>query len=141
MEKITTQQTTSAYPKTGSILALLGGIVITLSGVLLVLASAFILPSMNFPNLTVPPGMNASSIPALVSGIVGIMGVFGIISGAIVLVSAVMLLAKVGQRRTWGVVILVFSILSFIGLGGFIVGAVLGMVGSILTLRWKAPAQ
>jgi hypothetical protein len=136
-----TQQTTSAYPKTASILALAGGIVITLSGVLLMAVSAFILPNLNYSNLTTPPGLSSSSIPALVSGIVGVMGTFGLISGVIVLVSAVMLLANLGQRRTWGVLILVFSILSFIGLGGFIVGAILGMVGGILTLRWKAPTQ
>jgi hypothetical protein len=141
MANMLTQQTTSAYPKTASILALAGGIVITLSGVLLMAVSAFILPNLNYSNLTTPPGLSSSTIPALVSGIVGVMGTFGLISGVIVLVSAVMLLANLGQRRTWGVLILVFSILSFIGLGGFIVGAILGMVGGILTLRWKAPTQ
>jgi hypothetical protein len=35
------------------------------------------------------------------------------------------------------VLILVFSILSFIGLGGFVVGAILGIVGGVLALRWK----
>ena len=51
--------------------------------------------------------------------------------------SATMLLAKVGERRTWGILILVFSVLSFIGLGGLVVGALLGIVGGIMTLRWK----
>jgi len=43
------------------------------------------------------------------------------------------------QRQTWGIFILVFSILSFFGFGGFIVGAVLGIVGAIMILRWKPP--
>jgi hypothetical protein len=141
MTNMLTQQTTSVYPKTASILALAGGIVITLSGVLLMAVSAFILPHLDYSNLSVPQGLTSSSIPALVSGIVGVMGAFGLVSGAIVLASAVMLLANLGQRRTWGILILVFSILSFIGLGGFIIGAVLGMVGGIMTLRWKAPTQ
>jgi hypothetical protein len=141
MTNMLTQQTTSVYPKTASILALAGGIVITLSGVLLMAVSAFILPHLDYSNLSVPQGLTSSSIPALVSGIVGVMGTFGLVSGIIVLVSAVMLLANLGQRRTWGILILVFSILSFIGLGGFIIGAVLGMVGGIMTLRWKAPTQ
>jgi hypothetical protein len=34
---------------------------------------------------------------------------------------------------------LVFSILSFFGTGGFGVGAVLGIVGAVMTLRWKPP--
>ena len=71
------------------------------------------------------------------SGIVGVMGAFELVSGIIVLVSSVMLLSNLGQRRIWGVLILIFSILSFIGFGGFFAGAILGMVGGILTLRWK----
>jgi len=41
------------------------------------------------------------------------------------------------QQRTWGVLILVFSVLSFLGLGGFVVGAILGIVGGVFALRWK----
>jgi len=51
-----------------------------------------------------------------------------------------MLLANSGQPRTWSVLILVFSVLSFVGMGGFIVGAVLGIVGGALVLKWKPPA-
>lgn len=110
-----------------------------LSGVLFIAVSIFILPHLDYSKLSTPPNINPASIPALVSGIVGVMGTFGLVSGVVVLVSAVMLLARLGQPRTWGILILVFSILSFIGLGGFIVGAILGMVGGITTLRWKAP--
>lgn len=139
MEKNTTQQTTSAYPKAASILSLVGGILILLAGVLFIAVSIFVLPNINYSNyhMNVPQGLNPATIPALVSGIVGVMGAFELVSGVIILVSAVMLLANMGQRRIWGVLILVFSILSFIGFGGFIAGAVLGMVGGILTLRWK----
>jgi hypothetical protein len=141
MAKELAQQTTSAYPKTGSILALVGGILIMLTGVLLVLVSTFILPNLDFSNLTVPQGLTSASMPALISGVVGVMGTFGLASGVIVLASAVMLLAKVGQRNIWGILILIFSVLSFLGLGGFIIGAILGIVGGILTLRWKPPSQ
>ena len=136
-----TQKTTSGYPKTASILALVGGIVIILGGVLLTFVSSYILPYLDYTNLNTPPRLTPASIPAIVSGIVGVMGLFGLASGVIVLVSAVMLLANSGQRKTWGVLILVFSIMSFLGLGGFIVGAILGIVGGILTLRWKPPTQ
>jgi len=141
MAKILTQQTTTAYPKTASILALAGGTLILLGGVLFIAASVYILPNLNYSNLRTPQGLSSASLPILVSGIVGVMGIFGLVSGVIVLISAVMLLAKLGQRRTWGILILVFSILSFVGLGGFIAGSILGMVGGILTLRWKAPTQ
>jgi hypothetical protein len=132
-----TQNATSAYPKTASILALVGGIFIILGGALFIFVSAFVLPNMNFSNISVPNGLSSSAIPALVSGAVGVMGAFGLVTGAVVLVSAILLLANVGQRMTWGILILVFSVLSFMSLGGFVVGAILGIVGGILTLRWK----
>jgi hypothetical protein len=132
-----TQNTTPEYPKIPSILALIGGAIIVLSGVLFVAASAFILPNLSYANLQTPPNFPASSVPGLVSGIVGTMGAIGLVSGAIVLVSSAMLLSNSGQRRTWSILILVFSLISFMGLGGFIVGAVLGLVGGALVLRWK----
>jgi hypothetical protein len=136
----TVQEKASAYPKTASILALVGGIIIILGGIIFIAASVFILPNLSFANMTVPQGFTTASLHSLISGIVGVMGAFGLVCGAIVLVSATMILAKVGQRRTWGILILVFSVLSFIGLGGFIIGAILGIAGGILTLRWKPPA-
>ncbi len=136
-----TQNATSEYPRIASILALAGGIIITMSGVLFVAVSALILPNLNYSNLNTPPNLPASAVPGLVSGFVGLIGVFGLVTGAIVLVSSVMLLTNTGQRRTWSVLILVFSVLSFIGLGGFVVGAALGIVGGALVLRWKPPAQ
>jgi len=136
-----TQNTTPGYPRTASILALVGGIIITLSGVLFVAVSAFVLPNINYSNINTPPNLPASAIPGLVSGFVGLMGAFGLVTGAIVLVSSVMLLTNSGQRRTWSVLILVFSVLSFIGMGGFLVGAVLGIVGGALVLRWRPSAR
>jgi len=135
------QETKSGYPKTASILALAGGILIILGGTLLMAVSTFILPHLDYSNLTTPPRLNPGSIAGLVSGIVGTMGLFGLVSGIIVLVSAVILLTGPSQRRTWGVLILVFSVMSFLGFGGFVVGAILGIAGGILTLRWKPPAQ
>ncbi len=135
------QNTTSEYPRTASILALVGGIIITLSGVLFVAVSALVLPHLSYSNMNTPPNIPASALPGLVSGFVGLMGAFALVTGAIVLVSSVMLLTNAGQRRTWSVLILVFSVLSFIGLGGFLVGAVLGIVGGALVLKWKPPVQ
>ena len=132
-------QKAPAYPKTGSILALVGGIFMLLGGVIFLGVAAYVIPHLNLNNVTVPQGMDRASLPGLISGILSVMGVFGLVCGAIVLVSSSMILARVGERRTWGILILIFSILSFIGLGGFIVGAILGIIGGILTLRWKPP--
>jgi hypothetical protein len=136
-----TQNTTLEYPRTASIIALVGGIIITLGGVLFVAVSAFVLPNITYNNISIPQGLTASSIPGLVSGFVGLMGAFGLVSGIVVLVSAIMLLTRSGQPRTWSVLILVFSVVSFFGMGGFVVGAVLGIVGGALLLRWKPATQ
>jgi len=135
-----TSQSTGAYPKTAAILSLIGSIFMILGGVVFVGVAAFVLPHLNYGNMTLPQGFNRTALPGLISGVVGVMGGFGLVCGAVVLISATMLLAKVGQRRTWGILILIFSVLSFIGLGGFIIGAILGIAGGVLTLRWKPPA-
>jgi len=134
-----TQNTATGYPRAASILALAGGIIITLSGVLFLAVSALVLPNLNYGNINTPPSLPASSIPGIVSGFVGLMGAFGLVTGAIVLISSVMLLTNSGQRRTWSILVLVFSVLSFVGMGGFVVGAVLGIVGGALVLRWRPP--
>ena len=134
-----TSETAAPYPKTASILALIGGIFIIVGGVLFLGVAAYVVPHLDLSNIKVPQGMDRASLPGLISGVLTVMGAFGLVCGAIVLVSATMLLAKVGQRRTWGILILVFSVLSFIGLGGFIIGAILGIVGGVLILRWRPP--
>jgi hypothetical protein len=132
-----TQNIAPEYPRTASIIALAGGVIITLSGVLFVAVSVLVLPNIAYTNINVPQGLSPSAIPGLVSGFVGLMGIFGLVSGVIVLVSSVMLLTRPSQTRTWSVLILVFSVMSFIGMGGFVVGAVLGIVGGALVLKWK----
>jgi hypothetical protein len=141
MATVATKESTSAYPKTAAILALAGGIFIVLGGVLFIGVAAYVLPHLNYSNMTVPKGLDRASLPGLISGIVGTMGAFGLVCGAVVLVSATMLLARVGGRRTWGILILVFSVLSLVGLGGLLIGAILGITGGVLTLRWKPPAS
>jgi len=135
------QKSASAYPKTAAILALAGGIIIVLGGAIFIGVSAFVIPHLNLSNVTVPQGMDRASLPSLISGVLAVMGGFGLVCGAVVLVSATMLLAKVGARRTWGILILVFSVLSFVGLGGFVLGAILGITGGVLALRWKPPTS
>lgn len=141
-----TQNTAIEYPKTGSILALVGGVLIMLGGVLFLFVSQVIIPHVDFGNFTswgnyTTTHFNSTNISSIASGVVGTMGVFGLVCGILVLLSAILLLSNLGQPRTWGVVMLIFSVLSFLGLGGFVIGAILGIIGSVLTLRWKPPTQ
>jgi len=134
-----TQDTTSGYPNTASILALVGGILIVLCGMLLAAVGAFILPYIDYTHLRAPA--NITNLPGLVSGVVTMVGLFGLISGIIVLVSAVMLRAYPSQRRTWGVLMLVFSVLRFLGAGGYVLGPHLGIAGGTMTLTRKPRIQ
>jgi len=68
------------------------------------------------------------------------VGLFGLVSGLIVLGSGVMLRINPNQSMVFGLLILIFSVLSFFGSGGFVVGAILGIAGGIMTLRWRRPA-
>jgi hypothetical protein len=132
------QKTALEYPNLPSILALLGGGIILFVAILLLAVSVVILPHLNYTTVTPPQGYTGS-ISGLVSGVVGALASFGLVCGVIVLISAIALRLVPNHRQTWGVLILVFSILSFFGFGGAIAGAVLGIVGGIMILRWKPP--
>jgi hypothetical protein len=132
------QKSATEYPNVPSILALIGGALIVLVALILLTVSIVILPHLNYTNFTPPRGYTGNP-GNIASGFVGALSVFGLVCGIIVLSSAIMLRFMPSQRQTWGILMLVFSILSFFGFGGFIVGAVLGIVGAIMILRWKPP--
>jgi len=71
------------------------------------------------------------------------MGVLGVVFGIIVILSALMLDSRSKRHATWGILIIIFSALSAFGgmMGGFGVGAILGIIGGILAITWKPPAQ
>jgi Family of unknown function (DUF6114) len=91
------------------------------------------------------PGFNGTlpfqtAIPAFVSGITAFVGGVGLVSGIVVTLSGAMLRSNANQRTLWGALVVIFSCLSFFGFGGFIIGAILGIVGGIMALTWKPRA-
>jgi hypothetical protein len=58
----------------------------------------------------------------------------GIISGVMILISSIMMYRSPSRSATWGAVLLVASITSFIAMGGFFVGALLGFVTGLLAI-------
>lgn len=72
----------------------------------------------------------------------GMMGFLGLIFGAIVIISALMLNSKPQEHTTWGTLILVFSVVSIFGsAGGFGIGLILGIIGGVLAITWKPPEK
>jgi|SRR5215218_8669903 uncharacterized membrane protein YhaH (DUF805 family) len=65
----------------------------------------------------------------------GILSV-GIVSGILVLIGALMMYYKRSeQAKTWGIVVLIFSIVALIGGGGgFLIGTILGIIGGALAI-------
>ena len=61
----------------------------------------------------------------------------GLASGIIVIVGAVMINARPTEHFAWGVIILIFSVISFLGMGGFVVGAILGIIGGAFAMSWR----
>jgi len=129
------------------------------SGLLILMVSLIFLPAFNYfaqnANFTTsttattfffngaPHAFNGAFpfkggvIPGFVSGIIGAVGSFGLVSGIIVLVSGILLRTNPSQRTMLGVLIIVFSVVSFFGSGGFVIGAILGIIGGIMALTWK----
>jgi hypothetical protein len=69
----------------------------------------------------------------------GIMGIFGLVFGIIVIISALMLHNRPSQHTLWGILIIIFSTLSVFGgmLSGLELGLILGIIGGILAIVWK----
>jgi len=57
------------------------------------------------------------------------LSVIAAICGVVVTMSAILLWIQPHQHTVWAIVIIAFSLASFIGMGGYFIGAILGIVG------------
>jgi len=71
------------------------------------------------------------------SSSMGALSLVGLVSGIIVILAALMLNIRPHEKNAWGLLIIVFSALSFLNMGGFVVGAVLGLVGGAFAISSK----
>ena len=79
-------------------------------------------------------------LPGL-GGLVFLAGIVGLVIGIIVLAGALMINSEDKSRvKTGSTIVLVFSIMSFFTGGGFIIGLILCLAGSILGLTWSPSA-
>ena len=120
-------------PTAAFVLSLIGGVFILLGG-----GTVTITGSYGFGMMGRFGGMDYGMMgPAL-----GMMGILGLVFGAIVIIGAIMLNSKPEENTTWGTLIVLFSVLSIFGgaMGGFGIGLILSLIGGVLAITWK-PGQ
>lgn len=132
-------------PVTAFALSLIGGILMLVGGGL---------SSMWFMSGAPSSGGMMGGFGGMMGGYGGMMGGFGVpfgfmsglsllglVSGVLVIIGALMLNTRPAEHTTWGTIILIFSIISLLGMGGFFIGAILGIVGGALALSWRPSAS
>ncbi len=108
-------------------LSMIAGILIMSNSTLLGAAATWfpwIIPTL--------PGSSANDITFLVR-----LAAVGLIFGVLVSLGAIILHSKPANKRACGIIILVFSILSYVTGGGFIIGSILGITGGARALKSK----
>ena len=127
------------------VLSLIGGVFILLGAIvtsMFTFGSPTIVGSMSSSMSGMMGGMNGQTgMGMIIGGMMGVYPIFSIIglaSGALVILGAVMLYSRPFEKDLWGAVIIAFSILGILGgMGGFMIGLVLGIVGGALALAWN----
>ncbi len=99
------------------------------AGIIIVIGSSV----SSFWHTTFFPQMGWMMGQQFASGII-VSSIVGIVFGAVVIVGAVLMYKKPLQTRQWGVIVLVASALSFIGMGGFMIGGILGVIAGVIAL-------
>jgi len=68
---------------------------------------------------------------------VAVVSVISIGTGVVLIIGGYSIYGKPESAGKWGVAILVASVVSLFGMGGFFIGAILGIIGGIMALTKK----
>ncbi len=125
-------------PTAAFIISLIGGIFILLGAISLFLF--YISISLVAPSEHMVPSSGESMMWQIVpmyiySATTGVL--ISMISGIVVIIGAIQLYSSPHRNQTWGTMIIVFAVISLFGTGGFLIGAILGIIGGILALIWR----
>src|SRR5512138_2616853 len=108
---------------TAFILALLGGLIITVGSVIEILLLSFGSYAGTFYGMG-PGMMSGYGFYGYGVGWMTALATVALVFGVVVLVGAAMLNVRPTQNVIWGIIIVIFSIASFVGMGGYMIGAV-----------------
>ncbi|MEM0287661.1 MAG: hypothetical protein QXG05_05795 [Nitrososphaerota archaeon] len=128
--------TINEFPRVAHTLSLVAGILMVVSSAITVIGSMFFVFYAPITS-TYYGHMIMYSYIGRPYFMFGFMAILGLISGIVVLISALMLRKKLTDYTTWGILIIIFSILSFFGMGGFVIGAVLGIIGGAMAVSFR----
>lgn len=124
--------TPKPYPNGAFLLTLIGGIFVILGGLVYAALAAFV--------GSLYSSLGVGGVGALAAGILIGFAVVALIIGIIMIYGALQLKNHPEGAKTWGIIIIVLSLISYIGGGGFYIGLILGLIGGVLALVWRAPA-
>ncbi|MFW6117790.1 MAG: DUF6114 domain-containing protein [Thermoproteota archaeon] len=70
-------------------------------------------------------------------GFMGGLSLVGLVSGIIIVIAAAMLDIRPQERQAWGVIVIIFSVISFLNMAGFLIGGILALIGGAFALSSK----
>lgn len=97
-------------------------------------------------------GFGYGTLGGMMAGYAGMLGGYGtrlgstgslllisLVAGPVVTIGALLLNSRPAEHVTWGALVLVFSLIGFLGMDGFLIGigALLGVVGGVFALSWR----
>jgi len=115
------------YPSSAYWLSIIGGSLIVVFGVIEVAAGIAYRGAYE----EIAPGS---------SNLVVAFGALGLLMGVGIVVLGLRLKSSPSTTRTSGILIVVFSLVSFLGGGGLYLGLILALIGGFLAWRWRPPA-
>ncbi|HYA70296.1 MAG TPA: zinc ribbon domain-containing protein [Thermoplasmata archaeon] len=109
-------------PTAAAVLSIIGGIFILLGGLAEIAIGSY---------------ASSAGYGALGGAAAG-LGALGLLMGILILVLGILLLSNPGSHVTYGVLIIVFALISLVSFfGGFFIGFLLALIGGILALVFK----
>ena len=124
-------------PSIGFILSLIGGILIFVSSAISTVWFAFGSSLFGYGDFW---GMMAGfhSMMGFNNDYLLGFSVLGLVCGVIVVIGSFLLNLRPLEHVSWGVIVLVFSAISFVSMGGWFVGGALGIAGGALAIAWRS---
>jgi hypothetical protein len=114
--------------------------ILSLIGAVLIIINAFIIAVFTTVAGAIlsTVGRTLGAFLGRLGGLIFLIGIVGVVIGIIILVGAFMINSEDKTRVTTGsIIVIVFSVTSFLIGGGFIIGSILCIVGGVLGLAWS----